>query len=251
MESGNSQTIRAEKPKLAPACEVIVPAENGSSGKAPAGLAGRIVSRYTGHTVLAVGAHPDDVELALGGTIARLSAGGVRVVMVVVCVPNELKTRLREVSRSAEILGAELRVLVADRTCRVEDLKTYELVEKLDALNREFRPAAVFTHGPVEFHNDHVLVHNACLSSQRLGAMDFFYFAPTSCRPIPVDFHPQAYVDISDTIDVKMRALEVYASQFAGRCLPLEFIRDMNKSLGHKIGARYAEGLEVVRLKLA
>ena len=65
----------------------------------------KLAERYAGKTVLAVGAHADDVELAVGGTIARLRRGGARVVMVVVSLPGDYKQRMGEAKSAAEILG--------------------------------------------------------------------------------------------------------------------------------------------------
>ena len=71
-----------------------------------------LASRYGGRTVLAIGAHPDDLELAIGGILARLSRESVRVVMAVVSVPADYAVRQREAQRAAEILGCELRILL-------------------------------------------------------------------------------------------------------------------------------------------
>src|SRR5687768_13220963 len=129
---------------------------------------GHFLTKYVGKTVLAVGAHPDDLELGVGGTLARLARSGVRVVMAVVCVPNNLKPRLVEARKAAEVLGCELRVLIEDRELRVEDLKTYELVTMIDKLVQEYDPAAVIAHSDTNFHKDHILVHHACTASQRI-----------------------------------------------------------------------------------
>jgi LmbE family N-acetylglucosaminyl deacetylase len=211
----------------------------------------KIAERYAGKTVLAVGAHADDVELAVGGTMARLRRGGARVVMVVISLPGDYKTRLREAQHAADILGCELRVLMADGTKRIEDLKSYELVAMIDREVKELAPAAMLTHGPSEFHRDHVLVHEACVSSQRLRYFDFFTYHPNFCRPVPVAFHPRAYVDITETIETKMRAIEAHQSQFKCRGLGIDIYRDIARLNGRMVGVQYAEGLDVGRLLLA
>jgi LmbE family N-acetylglucosaminyl deacetylase len=130
-------------------------------------------------------------------------------------------------------------------------MKTYELVALLDALVRELSPAAVLTHGPSEFHRDHVLVYNAAISTQRLQPFDFFSYHPNFCRPVPVQFHPRAYVDISETIDTKMQAIAAHESQFASRGIPVDIYRDIARMNGRMVGVRYAEGLDVARMLIS
>jgi LmbE family N-acetylglucosaminyl deacetylase len=211
-----------------------------------------VVSRYKDRTVLAIGAHPDDIELAIGGTLAKLQKSGSRVVMAVVSIPGDYETRRAEAEQAAAILGCELRVLVdGGVTRRIEDMKTYELVKILDEVVRETAPSAVLTHGPSEFHRDHVLVYNAALSTQRLRYFDFFSYHPNFCRPVPVQFHPRAYVDISDTIEAKMDAIAAHKSQFGNRNLPIDIYRDIARMNGRMVGVQYAEGLDVARMILA
>jgi N-acetylglucosamine malate deacetylase 1 len=207
-------------------------------------------SRYGGSTVLAIGAHPDDLELAIGGTLARLSQAGARVVMAIVSVPSDYETRRSEAIRAAAILGCEVRFLMSGAQ-RIEDIKHYQLVGLLDAQVRELHPAAVLTHCASEYHRDHVAVYNACLSTQRLQYFDFFSFHPTMCRPVPVPFHPRAYVDVSETIDMKMAAIDAHHSQFGQRGIGTEMFRDMAQLQGRMVGVPYAEGLDVGRMLLA
>jgi N-acetylglucosamine malate deacetylase 1 len=210
-----------------------------------------LASRYGGRTVVAIGAHPDDLELAIGGMLARLSRESARVVMAVVSIPTDYATRRAEAERAAEILGCELRVLIDGESKRIDDIKHYQLVGMLDALVRELEPAAVLTHSANEFHRDHVTVHNACLSTQRLKPLDFFHFNPTMCRPVPVQFHPRAYVDVTGTIDLKMEAIAAHTSQFGARGLEAEMYRDLARLTGRMVGVKYAEGIDVGRMLLA
>jgi LmbE family N-acetylglucosaminyl deacetylase len=68
---------------------------------------------------------------------------------------------------------------------------------------------------------------------------------------VPVPFHPRAYVDISETIDAKMRAIEAHASQFACRGLGTDIYRDVARLNGRMVGVQYAEGLDVGRMLIA
>jgi LmbE family N-acetylglucosaminyl deacetylase len=210
-----------------------------------------LASRYAGRTVVAIGAHPDDLEIGIGGTLAKLQLGGARVVMVVASVPKDFEVRMAEARRGAQILGCELEVLLDGGPRRIEDIKTCELVELLDDVIRRHEPAAVLTHSKADFHNDHLLVYNACLPTQRLGHFDFFSYHPTNCRPVPIAFHPRAYVDVSETIDAKMHAITAHASQFGGRGLDTEMYREFAHVQGRMIGVPYAEGVDVVRMLLA
>ncbi len=221
----------------------------GEMTKLPATAAARsFAARYAGATVLAVGAHPDDIELGLGGTLAALADGGTRVVMAICSVPADYETRTAEARAAARILGAELRLLMEGGCRRIEDLKTYQLVGLLDDQVRELQPVAIFTHGATDFHRDHVEVYRACLSTQRLNAFDFYSYLPTMCRPVSVPFQPRAYIDITATIERKMRAIGAHASQFYSRGITFELYRDYARINGKMIGVEYAEGLDVSRM---
>ena len=218
----------------------------------PAPLEQPAAGRYKDRTVLAIGAHPDDLELAIGGTLAKLRKSGARVVMAVISIPGDYAARRREAEEAAAILGCELRILAdGGITRRIEDMKTYELVSLLDAVVKELQPAAVMTHGPSEIHRDHVLVYNAAVSTQRLRYFDFLSYHPNFCRPVAVQFHPRAYVDVSDTIEAKMAAIAAHKSQFGNRGLPIDIYRDIARMNGRMLGVQYAEGLDVSRILLA
>jgi LmbE family N-acetylglucosaminyl deacetylase len=208
------------------------------------------LERYAGRTVLALGAHPDDVELGIGGTLARLRRAGAHTVLAVFSVPGAYAVRRREAERAADILGAELRILIDVPGKRIEDFRHCDLVALLDREAMHLAPAAVLSHGGSEYHRDHVMVHEAALAAQRLRYFDFFTYQPNFCRPLPVVFQPRAFVDISEAIETKMRAIEAHASQFAQRGIGTEIFREMARLAGRLVGVQYAEGLDVGRLLL-
>lgn len=209
----------------------------------------RLDVRYAGKTVLAIGAHPDDLELGVGGLLAKLSKKA-RVIMAIVSVPSDLHTRLKEAAKSAAILGCELEVLFPAACCRVEDVKTYALQETLEALSARLSPALVLSHGPSDFHRDHNLVFNACMAIPTFAASDLLCYHPTATRPVSTPFAPRAFVDITQTIQVKMDAIAVHESQFAARGLAIEIFREQARDHGRRAGVPYAEGLDVCRLLL-
>jgi LmbE family N-acetylglucosaminyl deacetylase len=208
-------------------------------------------ARYAGRTVVALGAHPDDIELGIGGTLAALSAGGARVVMAICSVPVDFETRYAEAKAAAAILGCELRILMDGVCRRIEDVKTYQLVGMLDDVVNELAPAALITHGPSDFHRDHVAVYHAAVSTQRLLQFDFYSYLPTMCRPVPVPFQPRAFIDISKTIDKKIGAIAAHPSQFSSRGVTFELYRDIARVTGRMCGVEYAEGLDINRMVFA
>ena len=170
--------------------------------------------------------------------------------MVVVCTPNNLVARNAEARKAAEILGAKIEFLFDSVEQRVEDVKTYELIDRIDRLVRAYDPAVVITHAGSNFHLDHVLVHKACVAAQRLHFFDMLCFYPTSCHPVSTPFHPQAYIDISGTIERKMAAINQHVTQFGCRGLTTDHYVSVAREYGRLAGVEYAEGLEVSRLNL-
>jgi N-acetylglucosamine malate deacetylase 1 len=217
-----------------------------SNGTTAPGMLGK----YRGRKAVVIGAHPDDIELGAGGTVARMAAEGADVTMVVVCTPNNLESRTAEARKAAEILGARIEFLFAQKAMRVEDIKSYELIERVDRIVRAQDPAVVITHAASNFHHDHVLVHKACVAAQRLHFFDMLCFYPNSCHPVTTPFHPQAYIDITRTIERKMAAINQHATQFGCRGLTTDHYVGIAREYGRLAGVEFAEGLEVSRLNL-
>ncbi len=221
-----------------------------NTAERPASSREDVFAKYAGKNVLAVGAHPDDIELGCGGTLARLARAGARVTMAVVCIPSNVRTRRREAIQAAKLLGCEIRFLNPDRPSRVEDLKTHQLVGLLDAVVKELQPAAMFTHSLTGLHLDHKLTHEACMSSKRLRFFDIYCYSPTDAHAVNIPFFADVWVDTLDTIDVKIRAIQAHASRFKERGLTPERYRDADVHMGKLVGLECAEGFEIGRMRV-
>jgi bacillithiol biosynthesis deacetylase BshB1 len=175
--------------------------------------------------VLAIGPHPDDLELGCGGTLALLARQG-RKVGVLHLTRGERGTRgtaegrRREAERAAEALGAvELDFLdCGDGNLRTGEAEEDALIEKL----RAWRPELVIGPTPHDRHPDHTrghaLVEAACFYS---GLRNRGRGEPH--RPAAVfsfmqhdPFQPSFIVDVTSVWDVKMEALRAYQSQLYG-----------------------------------
>ncbi len=176
--------------------------------------------------ILVVGPHPDDQELGMGGTIARLVEQGHDVLLLDMTdgepTPHgDRATRAAEAARAAGILGARRRLL---------DLPNRELVHSIAARHlvagviREHRAQIVFTPAMPDAHPDHVattrIVEDARFDAKLTGTdmpgepiypRWLIYYYCTHLRTIP---QPSFLLDISGYQDVKRRAILAYETQF-------------------------------------
>ncbi len=203
--------------------------------------------------VAVIVAHPDDAELAAGGTIGALVTSGHEVTMVHATVsefnPKLRGLRIEAAQRAAEILGARVCWLENQRLNQVEELPQYRLVGIIDAFLREYKPHAVFTHWEHDSHFDHVMIARAVNSSLRRHATNLYAMTPNEFRtPAYQNFAPSVVVDISDYVSRKMEALRCYSYEGQGfRELDIESYRALDAARGLRFGYSSAEGFMVVR----
>ncbi len=219
--------------------------------------------------ILAVGCHPDDLEIGCGGTLARYAREGHRVTMGIVAngnmghvviEPDELRAvRAAESRQAARLLGAVEVVLLDVNDLEVEAANP-DTVRKLVDLIRRVQPDVIITHPPEDYMRDHVetsqLVFHASFSA---SIPHYLTDTPGVARLTPIyymdtvaglNFLPGEYVDISATVETKLQALSRHASQV--RWLAdhdgvdfLDFVRTVAKFRGLQCGAAYAEGFRV------
>lgn len=225
--------------------------------------------------VLAIGAHPDDVEMSAGGTIAKLVREGKRVA-IVDCTRGEMGTRGtveqrdEEARRAGEILGITLRENLCMSDGNIE--QSAENVRKIIMAFRKYRPKIVITTPQSERHPDHEAVHRLCRTAYfQSGLMKVVTHdngvEQNPHRPRQIfsymqsdHFEPQFYVDITDTNEIKIQSILAFESQvhvpgnttnepetFISRPGFMEMLEVRARYFGEQIGVRYAEGFTSVK----
>jgi len=215
--------------------------------------------------VLAVGCHPDDLEIGCGGTLAKYARNNHKAFMCLIAngdaghkiiEPKELAgIRRRESEAAAKVLGAELFML------GVSDLQVSnyneETVDKLTDVIRFTKPDIVITHNPQDYMRDHMqtseLAFNASFNASvthrktAYGVFDAIppvYYMDTLAG---MGFIPTEYVDISDVLDIKLKALACHESQIRwmkdhDKIDFLDFVATCSKYRGLQCGVAAAEG---------
>ncbi|WP_226526662.1 bacillithiol biosynthesis deacetylase BshB1 [Metabacillus niabensis] len=212
---------------------------------------------------LAIGAHPDDVEIGMGGTIAKYTQKGLKIgicdlTKAELSSNGTVLTRQKEAKHAGEILGITERIQLSipDRGLYLSDSSIKEIVEII----RTYKPRIVFAPYFKDRHPDHGncsrLVEEAVFSagiknyqdSQGLPAhrVQHVYF-----YMINGFLKPNFVIDISETIEIKLNSLRAYDSQFekvdGSTDTPLtngyiEAVESRERIYGKEVGVMFAEG---------
>ncbi len=159
--------------------------------------------------ILAIGAHPDDIEFGCGGTLIKYTQKGHRLFLLVMTEGGsgaQTTTRVAEQMDSKEILGAEKIYWGGYQDTHL--LVDKELIGKIENIIEEVKPDFIFCNFPDDTHQDHRHLAQAVMSATRYIRNVLFFEGPTT-----QNFKPHVYVDIADTLDKKMQALKAHRSQ--------------------------------------
>ena len=214
--------------------------------------------------VLAVGTHPDDVEIACSGTLAKCVKRGDTVIVChastgnlghVIIPPDELtKIRAEEARRAGAMAGIE--VICAG----FNDLDIYdnnkEARDKMVDIIKYANPDFIITHNPDDYMPDHTAVSRLVFDASFAATLPNYkskYKDPAKLVPIyymdtlaGVNFVPTEFVDITDEIDLKLEMLECHESQLKwmrehDNIDFADMVKTISKYRGYQCGATYAE----------
>ncbi len=195
-------------------------------------------------TVLAIGSHPDDVEIGCGGILLRHGSVGHDIHLLTLTsgeAGGEPGIRAAESERAAELMSAELHMLDLDDTAISETATT---VRAISEVIERVQPTTIYTHSPRDVHQDHRAGHHASLVAARRVPRIYGYETPSTT----VEFQPSRFISIDEVLDRKLEAIGAFESQTRIRSyLAPDLLRATARYWGRFATSLYAEPLEVVR----
>jgi N-acetylglucosamine malate deacetylase 1 len=196
--------------------------------------------------VLVFGSHPDDIEIGMGGTVAKHCRLGDTVLMAIATVPSKRERRIAEAEEGARILGARLMILDIDPDHLAHDRRT---IQVMDRTLGEFHPDLIYTHWDQDSHQDHNSVSRSVISAARENRCSLLMYEQTIPGGIvPAGFKAQSFVDVSDFIDLKLASILAHKSQMeANGDWWLQGVKGRAMYRGYQIHTKYAEAFEVVK----
>jgi len=203
--------------------------------------------RDAGRRILAIGAHPDDVEIGAGATLSQHVRAGDRVTVLTVSggmVGGDADLRRAEAHESASRLGARLVMGDLEDTAIPDRGPTITLIESVIG---ELRPDVIYVHSAHDVHQDHCAVHRATLVAARDVPRVLCYQSPSAT----IDFRPSTFIPAEAGLDTKLAAIAAFEAQTAIRdYLEPEMLTATARYWGRFARVRYAEPFEVVRSSL-
>jgi LmbE family N-acetylglucosaminyl deacetylase len=198
--------------------------------------------------LLAIGAHPDDVEFGCAGTLMKYAENGHGVYMMVASqgdMGGDPGVRREEAETAARLMGVREVLWGTHGDTEIALSKT--LIDDIERAIHAVDPAFIFVHHKEDTHQDHRALAQAAISATRYVRNVLFYESPTS-----VDFSPNVFVNIRSHLDRKLAALAAYASQTEKTNIPelniLDIARAVAVSRGIQARTKFAEGFVSLRL---
>src|ERR1019366_4035836 len=205
---------------------------------------GRAAREAARQSVLAIGAHPDDVEIGAAGTLAMHRRMGHEVAILTLsrgARGGTEDTRASESRKAAEVIGATLfHEDLQDTSIREGD----PTIGVITRIVETVRPTVIYTHSLHDVHQDHRNTHLAALVAVRQVGRVYCFQSPSAT----VDFRPTRFVAIDEQLDRKLLAIKAFASQVQVRAyLKPDLIESTARYWSRYGDGLYAEAFEVIR----
>jgi LmbE family N-acetylglucosaminyl deacetylase len=223
---------------------------------------------------LVIAAHPDDEILGCGGTMARLTQEGYEITIAILGEGITSRFAQREEAEPELLRQLHVKAAEAGRIVGVHDVRLYKLpdnrfdtlplldvIKIIESLVAEVQPEIVFTQHGGDLNIDHVVTFRATLTATRplpdspvrqLYAYEVASSTEWSFQTFSPAFRPNAFFDITGTVDKKISAMRVYDSEVRGFPHPrsTEALAQQVGHWGSVVGVHAAEAFQLVRARL-
>jgi len=221
--------------------------------------------------ILAIGCHPDDLEIGCGGTLAKYAEQGHEVFMChiangdkghAIIKPKELrKIRIKEAKEAGKLLGAS-EVFNIDVPDLLVKSNNEDTILKVIEVIRKTKPDLIITHDPEDYMEDHRQTSQIVFDASFSASVPHYETKSKAHNIVPlyymdtiagINFSPEQYVDITNYIDIKLKALDQHESQI--KWLRdhddidfLDFVKTVSKFRGLQSNVKFAEAFRAAKI---
>ena len=199
--------------------------------------------------ILAIGAHPDDIELGCGGLLIKAARQGHEVCMYTLtrgAASGDPKQRTKELMQSAKFIGAK-KLWIDNFEDTKLNASSSELINHIEFFINKADPDIIITHSLGDVHHDHRAVASSTIEAGRFIPNIMSYEIP-----LTKDFKPQVYYDISDVVDEKVDLIKIFWSQQSKLYLKANAIKGLAeyRALQSRLNTsiNYVEAFEVLKM---
>ncbi len=200
--------------------------------------------------ILAVGAHPDDIELGCSATLFKHHNNGANVHLLILSMgeaSGNATIREDECQKSAALMGVENLFFGGMEDTRIGE--GFDTIKVIEEIIDKVDPDLIYTHTYKDTHQDHRNTAYASLSAGRRCKKIFMYESPTTLR----DFSPHVFIDVNKEFENKKKVLALFKSQslkegWAMGDRAVLAVEGLAAYRGFQAGVRFAEAFEVGRL---
>ncbi|MCK4556362.1 MAG: PIG-L family deacetylase [Candidatus Aminicenantes bacterium] len=197
--------------------------------------------------ILALGAHPDDIEYGCGGTFLKFARKGMDIYFMVLTkgeFGGDPETREKEQEEAMKLLG--VKKIFWGGYIDTELPSERIVITKIDEVIEEVKPDEVYVNYIEDIHQDHRMLAECTLAATRYVKRVFFYEDYTS-----INFEPDIFVDIEDVLEEKQKLIQVYSSQvdkaYPTKLDMVESVKAIANFRGFQGKVKYAEGFKAFR----
>ena len=219
--------------------------------------------------ILIIAAHPDDEILGCGGTVARMVKEGCEAYTLILGEGITSRDEVRDrAKREGEISKLRKQIYKANEIIGVKDVFVYDfpdnrfdtvslldIVKVVEKVKKEIQPDIIFTHYEHDLNIDHQITYRAVITATRpmvyesVKTIYSFEVLSSTEWKYPQGYSPNVFVDISDTLDLKIKAMTEYTSELCQYPHPrsVEGIKVKAQMRGMEVGCKFAEAFMLIR----